>query len=64
MLGLQMISPGCRSAHPGYACYVSSIERKERNVSIDNGARIAKALAVETWKFAERWVSAGKRYDL
>jgi DNA-binding XRE family transcriptional regulator len=30
--------------------YVSSIERAERNVSIDNVARIAKALAVEPWK--------------
>jgi transcriptional regulator with XRE-family HTH domain len=29
--------------------YVSSIERAERNVSIDNIARIAKALAVEPW---------------
>jgi len=30
--------------------YVSSIERAKRNVSIDNVARIAKALAVEPWK--------------
>jgi transcriptional regulator with XRE-family HTH domain len=30
--------------------YVSSIERAERNVSIDNVARIAEALAVEPWK--------------
>lgn len=30
--------------------YVSSVERAERNVSIDNIARIAKALAVEPWK--------------
>jgi transcriptional regulator with XRE-family HTH domain len=29
--------------------YVSSIERAKRNVSIDNLARIAKALAVEPW---------------
>ncbi|HEV7599868.1 MAG TPA: helix-turn-helix transcriptional regulator [Bradyrhizobium sp.] len=29
--------------------YVSSIERAKRNVSIDNIARIAKALAVEPW---------------
>jgi transcriptional regulator with XRE-family HTH domain len=29
--------------------YVSSIERAKRNVSIDNVARIAKALAVEPW---------------
>jgi transcriptional regulator with XRE-family HTH domain len=30
--------------------YVSSIERAQRNVSIDNIARIARALAVEPWK--------------
>ena len=30
--------------------YVSSVERAERNVSIDNIAQIAKALAVEPWK--------------
>jgi transcriptional regulator with XRE-family HTH domain len=30
--------------------YVSSIERAKRNVSIDNVARIAKALTVEPWK--------------
>jgi DNA-binding XRE family transcriptional regulator len=30
--------------------YLSSVERAERNVSIDNVARIAKALAVEPWK--------------
>ncbi|MHB8269260.1 helix-turn-helix domain-containing protein [Bradyrhizobium sp.] len=30
--------------------YLSSVERAERNVSIDNIARIAKALAVEPWK--------------
>ena len=30
--------------------YVSSIERAQRNVSIDNIARIAKAPAVEPWK--------------
>ena len=29
--------------------YLSSVERAERNVSIDNIARIAKALAVEPW---------------
>lgn len=29
--------------------YLSSIERSERNVSIDNIARIAKALGVEPW---------------
>ena len=29
--------------------YVGSVERAERNVSIDNIARIAKALAVEPW---------------
>jgi len=29
--------------------YVSSVERAERNVSIDNIARLAKALAVEPW---------------
>jgi hypothetical protein len=29
---------------------VSSVERAERNVSIDNIARIAKGLQVEPWK--------------
>lgn len=30
--------------------YLSAIERSERNVSIDNVARIAKGLQVEPWK--------------
>ena len=30
--------------------YLSSVERSERNISIDNIARIAKALGVEPWK--------------
>ena len=30
--------------------YLSSIERSERNVSIDNIARIAKGLRVDAWK--------------
>ncbi len=30
--------------------YLSSVERAERNVSIDNIARIAKGLQVEPWK--------------
>jgi transcriptional regulator with XRE-family HTH domain len=30
--------------------YLGSVERAERNVSIDNVARIATALAVEPWK--------------
>lgn len=30
--------------------YLSSLERSERNVSIDNIDRIAKALNVEAWK--------------
>jgi transcriptional regulator with XRE-family HTH domain len=30
--------------------YLSGIERAERNVSIDNIARIAKGLRVEPWK--------------
>jgi transcriptional regulator with XRE-family HTH domain len=30
--------------------YLSSVERAERNVSIDNIARIAKGLKVEPWK--------------
>ena len=30
--------------------YLSSVERSERNVSIDNIARIAKGLHVEPWK--------------
>jgi transcriptional regulator with XRE-family HTH domain len=30
--------------------YLSSVERSERNVSIDNIARIARGLEVEAWK--------------
>lgn len=30
--------------------YLSSVERSERNVSIDNVARIAEGLGVEPWK--------------
>jgi transcriptional regulator with XRE-family HTH domain len=30
--------------------YLSSVERSERNVSIDNIARIAKWLRVEPWQ--------------
>ena len=30
--------------------YLSGVERSERNVSIDNIARIAKGLSVEPWK--------------
>ena len=30
--------------------YLSAVERSERNVSIDNVARIAKGLHVEPWK--------------
>ncbi len=30
--------------------YLSAVERSERNVSIDNIARIAKALRIEEWK--------------
>ena len=30
--------------------YLSSVERSERNVSIDNIARIAKALNVDAWR--------------
>jgi len=30
--------------------YLSSVERSERNVSIDNIARIAKGLQVEPWR--------------
>jgi transcriptional regulator with XRE-family HTH domain len=30
--------------------YLSSVERSERNVSIDNIARIAKGLHVDPWK--------------
>jgi transcriptional regulator with XRE-family HTH domain len=30
--------------------YLSSVERSERNVSIDNIARIAKGLRIEPWK--------------
>jgi len=30
--------------------YLSAVERSERNVSIDNIARIARGLGVEAWK--------------
>ena len=30
--------------------YLSAIERSERNISIDNIARIAKGLKIEAWK--------------
>jgi transcriptional regulator with XRE-family HTH domain len=30
--------------------YLSGVERSERNVSIDNIARIAKGLRIEPWK--------------
>ena len=30
--------------------YLSAIERSERNISIDNIARIAKGLDIESWK--------------
>lgn len=30
--------------------YLSSVERSERNVSVDNIARIAKGLKVEPWR--------------
>jgi transcriptional regulator with XRE-family HTH domain len=30
--------------------YLSAVERSERNVSIDNVARIARGLKVEAWK--------------
>jgi len=30
--------------------YLSAVERAERNVSIDNIARIAKGLRIEPWK--------------
>ena len=30
--------------------YLSSVERSERNVSLDNIARIAEALRVEAWE--------------
>ena len=32
-----------------YRTYLSSVERSERNVSIDNIARIAEGLGVEPW---------------
>jgi transcriptional regulator with XRE-family HTH domain len=30
--------------------YLSAVERSERNVSIDNIARIARGLRIEAWK--------------
>jgi transcriptional regulator with XRE-family HTH domain len=30
--------------------YLSAVERSERNISIDNVARIARGLKVEAWK--------------
>ena len=41
--------------------YLSSVERAERNVSIDNVARIAKALAVEPWKLLRDAAAAASR---
>jgi transcriptional regulator with XRE-family HTH domain len=41
--------------------YCGSVERAERNVSIDNVARIAKALAVEPWMLFKGWVKAADR---
>jgi transcriptional regulator with XRE-family HTH domain len=40
---------------PAHECginrtYLSGVERSERNVSIDNIARIAKGLGVDPWK--------------
>ncbi|NOJ48535.1 helix-turn-helix transcriptional regulator [Bradyrhizobium sp. WSM 1744] len=34
--------------------YLSGVERSERNVSIDNIARIAKGLDVEPWKLLRK----------
>jgi transcriptional regulator with XRE-family HTH domain len=34
--------------------YLSAIERAERNVSIDNIARIAKGLKVDPWKLLKQ----------
>lgn len=36
--------------------YIGSIERRQRNVSIDNLERIAKALRLEPWKLIKRSV--------
>ena len=33
--------------------YLSSVERSERNVSIDNIARIAKGLQIEPWQLLQ-----------
>jgi transcriptional regulator with XRE-family HTH domain len=42
---IRAISPTCT--------YLGSVERAERNVSIDNIARIANALGVELWMFKD-----------
>jgi transcriptional regulator with XRE-family HTH domain len=34
--------------------YLSAVERAERNVSIDNIARIAKGLKVDPWKLLKQ----------
>jgi transcriptional regulator with XRE-family HTH domain len=34
--------------------YLSAVERAERNVSIDNIARIAKGLKIEPWKLLKQ----------
>jgi transcriptional regulator with XRE-family HTH domain len=34
--------------------YLSGVERSERNISIDNIARIAKGLRVEPWKLLKK----------
>jgi transcriptional regulator with XRE-family HTH domain len=37
--------------------YLSSVERLERNVSIDNIARISKGLQIEPWRLLkDEWV--------
>jgi transcriptional regulator with XRE-family HTH domain len=44
--------------------YCGSVERAERNVSIDNVARIAKALAVEPWQLLKDGEGCGHRLSL
>jgi hypothetical protein len=50
-------APRCTSPQPGSPSncgvdrtYLSSVERSERNASIDNIARIARGLQIEPWR--------------
>jgi transcriptional regulator with XRE-family HTH domain len=58
--GLTREAPA-RECAMGRTYYLSSVERSERNVSIDNIARIAKGLRIEPWKcFRDDWPEPGE----